>query len=577
MKIFFDTFKSFVAAPMFEGESEKTQAAKLLYQIINVLWGLPILLIVIMILNPAGRGEVIPPAIVISLTLFFLMIITRIGRVGIANTIITGMVILVFAYADFQNAGNIQPSTLVTAIAIIMSGLLLGKRAPLVTALLIVISHSAIVYLQLQGAIEVVSSPALGFENMIITGIMILMIGFLFQFVISRLQSALNQARKDEEELQIRNSELEELSKSLERRVTERTKALATSAAVSRRLTAILEPRQLAKEVVNQVQSTFNYYYAQIYLFDAAAENLILVAGTGEAGVEMTRRGHSLPKGRGLVGRAAETNQSVLVSDTSQDSGWLPNDLLPETRAEVAIPISIGDQVLGILDVQGQVRNDITAEDITLLESLAAQVAISLQNADSYARAEAALQEAKSLVDYAAEGIAIFDLTTGLFTESNENAQKVFGLSHDELSKVGPAQMSPARQPDGRDSTEKALEQIGIAMEEGINIFEWNHINAQGHEFPCEIRLVRLPGTHPRIRLSILDITERKRLQELTAQRARQQEAINLITQRIQAATTIEEAMQVAARELGHALGKRQTLVALEPTVPAATAARINE
>ena len=106
MKIFFDKFKSFVAAPVFEDDSEKTQSAKLLYQIINVLWGLPILLIVIMILNPAGRGEVIPPAIVISLTLVFLMIITRIGRVGIANTIITGMVILVFAYADFQNAGN---------------------------------------------------------------------------------------------------------------------------------------------------------------------------------------------------------------------------------------------------------------------------------------------------------------------------------------------------------------------------------------------------------------------------------------------------------------------------------------
>ena len=55
-------------------------------------------------------------------------------------------------------------------------------------------------------------------------------------------------------------------------------------------------------------------------------------------------------------------------------------------------------------------------------------------------------------------------------------------------------------------------------------------------------------------------------MQELTAQRARQQEAINVITQKIQAATTIEEAMQVAARELGQALGKRQTLVALEPS-----------
>jgi Flp pilus assembly protein TadB len=75
-----------------------------------------------------------------------------------------------------------------------------------------------------------------------------------------------------------------------------------------------------------------------------------------------------------------------------------------------------------------------------------------------------------------------------------------------------------------------------------------------------------MPGERPLVRASITDITERKLLQELTASRARQQEAINLITQKIQASSTIEDAMQVAARELGHALGRRQTLVALEPS-----------
>lgn len=62
------------------------------------------------------------------------------------------------------------------------------------------------------------------------------------------------------------------------------------------------------------------------------------------------------------------------------------------------------------------------------------------------------------------------------------------------------------------------------------------------------------------------DITERKRLEELNSKRATQQEALNAITQKIQNTATIEEAMQIAARELGHALGKRQTLVALEPS-----------
>jgi len=325
------------------------------------------------------------------------------------------------------------------------------------------------------------------------------------------------------------------------------------------------------------VRNAYNYYYAQVYLFDDVGESLILTAGTGEPGAEMMRRGHSLLKGRGLVGRAAENRESILVSDTSQDPNWLPNELLPDTKAEAVVPILIGDKVLGVLDVQDDVTNDILPEDITLLESLAGQVAISLQNAESYAKAEAALQETQSLLEFAAEGILVLDLTNGLFSEPNENATKIYGLPREELVKVGPAQMSPPTQPDGRDSTEKAMEMIGVAMEKGTNIFEWNHINAQGDEFPCEIRLVRLPGDKPRLRVTVTDISERKHLQDLTATRARQQEAINTITQKIQAATTIEEAMQVAARELGHALGNRQTLVALEPSALGGNGKAVNE
>jgi len=103
-------------------------------------------------------------------------------------------------------------------------------------------------------------------------------------------------------------------------------------------------------------------------------------------------------------------------------------------------------------------------------------------------------------------------------------------------------------------------------MQGRVPVFEWMHRNGQGQDISCEIRLVRIPGDHPRVRASVTDISERKGLQELTAQRARQQEKINLITQKIQSATTIEEAMQVAARELGHAVGNRQTMVALEST-----------
>ena len=175
----------------------------------------------------------------------------------------------------------------------------------------------------------------------------------------------------------------------LEQRVADRAKALTTSAEVSRRLALVTNTRQLAKEVVEQVQSAFHYYHAHIYFVDPESKDLVMAGGTGEAGATMLARGHKIPNGRGLVGRAASTNSPILVPDVTQEEGWLPNPLLPETRSEAAVPIALGSQVLGVLDVQQNVVNGLGEDDINLLQSLAGQVAISLQNARTFEEATA--------------------------------------------------------------------------------------------------------------------------------------------------------------------------------------------
>ncbi|HNN12064.1 MAG TPA: PAS domain S-box protein [Anaerolineales bacterium] len=121
------------------------------------------------------------------------------------------------------------------------------------------------------------------------------------------------------------------------------------------------------------------------------------------------------------------------------------------------------------------------------------------------------------LVENTADAFVSVDVSTGLFIEPNENALRLYGLSRDELLNVGPVDMSPEYQPDGRLSAEKAMEYITKAMhsDEPIN-FEWMHINAQGQEIPCELRLLRLPGDHPQVRASITDITERKAAEDET-------------------------------------------------------------
>ena len=101
----------------------------------------------------------------------------------------------------------------------------------------------------------------------------------------------------------------------------------------------------------------------------------------------MLALGHHLPIGQGLVGRAAASNEPVFIPDVNQSEKWQANPLLPDTRAEIAVPIVLGTQVLGVIDVQHDVTDDLTQSDVDILQSVAYQVAVALQNARSFERA----------------------------------------------------------------------------------------------------------------------------------------------------------------------------------------------
>ncbi len=352
----------------------------------------------------------------------------------------------------------------------------------------------------------------------------------------------------------------------LEKEVAERTKALQTAAAVSRRLSAVPNEGELVARVVEELQAAFNYYHAHIYLLDQNGETLRMAGGTGEAGRSLLQRGHSLPIGKGLVGRAAQTRQMVLVPDTSTDPNWLPNPLLTETKSEIAVPILAGDQVLGVLDVQNNRVNSLGIQDAELIGAVADQVAIALQTLRANVQAREAADSLQRLVESVPVAIAILDARTGVFIEANDNALNIFEIERSHLGQIGPIQLSPPQQPDGRNSEEKAAEQIALAMQTGAHTFEWLHRTAQGREFLSEIRLTRALDVRGQVVLNatITDITERRRQEEAIRKRAQQQEMLNQILQKIQSTASVEEALQITVRELGHALGKKPVLAALE-------------
>ncbi|MBP6015619.1 MAG: GAF domain-containing protein [Candidatus Promineofilum sp.] len=174
---------------------------------------------------------------------------------------------------------------------------------------------------------------------------------------------------------------LEVERKQLEMHVTERTRALEISATISRQLSTILDQSRLVNEVVRQLRDALAYYHVHVYLWDETVNALRMVGGTGEAGQAMLVMGHMLLPDQGLVGRAYSTNQPVIVPDVNADSNWLPNRLLPDTRSELAVPITYGEQVLGVLDAQDNEVGGLGAEDSQLLQTIAGQLAVALRNA----------------------------------------------------------------------------------------------------------------------------------------------------------------------------------------------------
>ncbi|MBN1873480.1 MAG: GAF domain-containing protein [Anaerolineae bacterium] len=149
---------------------------------------------------------------------------------------------------------------------------------------------------------------------------------------------------------------------------------------VAQEIAAATALDDLFRRVVTLVKERFGYYHAQIFRYDPEAQVMRLVVGYGETGKAMVQAGHHLPLGRGVVGTATETGTAVLASDVQQDADWVPNAFLPETKGELAVPIKLRDEVLGILDVQSDTAGMLTGEDRLLLEGLCGQIALAIES-----------------------------------------------------------------------------------------------------------------------------------------------------------------------------------------------------
>ena len=190
---------------------------------------------------------------------------------------------------------------------------------------------------------------------------------------------------------------LRNLIDSLEDRVYERTRALETSADISSRLISIRDLDELLRYVVSHLQTEFNFYHAHIYLIEGETGDLVMVEGSGEVGRQLKEKGHRLEAGQGIVGTVASTNEAFLSNNVDNLLNFVRNPLLPETRSELAVPLRKGNDVLGVLDIQSEQLNHFSQSDLSLMQAIANQTAIAVDNARLLSQTQVALNKVEQL------------------------------------------------------------------------------------------------------------------------------------------------------------------------------------
>jgi GAF domain-containing protein/CheY-like chemotaxis protein len=197
-----------------------------------------------------------------------------------------------------------------------------------------------------------------------------------------------------------------------------RAAQLETAAEIARDTSGTLALDTLLKRAVNLIRERYGYYHASIFLMEDNGTHASIRESTGEAGEEMKRQDYKLAVGsRSIIGHVTERGIPLVINDVTQDPIHRPNPLLPETRAELGIPLKIGSRVIGAIDVQSVEINAFNPDDIAVIQTLADQIAVAVDNARSYELAQKAIQETEQRVQ---ELSVLFDINQALANVSVE-------------------------------------------------------------------------------------------------------------------------------------------------------------
>lgn len=436
----------------------------------------------------------------------------------------------------------------------------------------------------------------------------------VFNDMASRLQALYTEM---EQRVAERTRALQEANASLQRRATQ----LEASAEIARAITSIFDVDTLLQQTVNLIRERFGFYHAGIFLTDTSGKWMVLREATGEAGALMKAQGHRLPINEtSMVGWTALHREPRIALHAAEDAVRFAHPLLPYTRSEMTLPMMIGDRFIGVLNVQSTQEAAFDSEDVRVLQSMANQVAIAIENAQRVSR-EAGVLEASSpayrigrLLTAAETSTEVADVIINAVqgTEADGCAVIQFELSPDgepeALSYLGVwrADREPQFQPGLRlpiqespfppeiistmwtstdvesderlpDSARRAFQETGVRAL--VNI----PLHAAGRLIGQVVVLRNAPGPFSDTALRVYEALadqaaialERVRLMEETRRRATLEHLVSQVTAEIRRPMDMESVLRTTLQELGTLLQASEGMVRLNvgplPPRPGAT------
>ncbi len=365
-------------------------------------------------------------------------------------------------------------------------------------------------------------------------------------------------------------AQLRDLIGSLEERVADRTRALEqrsrylqASADVGHAASSILETDRLIQQIVELIRENFDLYYVGLFQVAEEADNwAVLQAGTGAAGQAMLARGHRLRVGGdSMIGWSIANDQARIALEAGEDAVRLATPELPHTRSEAALPLHARGQVIGALTVQHTEPGAFDQDTIVVLQTMADQVAVALDNARLFAERQEALEAAQR---------AYGELSREAWARILRARQEL-GFRSDER---GGVEAVDARS--GRAEIEQALQTGQTVQGDGLGL-DGRHPLA----VPIKVRgqVIGVLDTYKPAEagdwtseeIALLEAIagqldaalESARLYQDTQRRAAREQAIRQVTERMRSAVDVETILQTTVTELARALGIPRAYVRL--------------